>query len=118
MTRQALGKWGENIAANYLLDKGYEILGRNVRTSYGELDLVTRFGDVLVFVEVKTRRTTEFGLPEQSITQQKRSHILQAAQSYLLANELSEIDWRIDVIAINMARGQSTVITQFENAIY
>ncbi len=118
MTRQALGKWGENIAATYLLDKGYEILERNVRTSYGELDLVTRFGDVLVFVEVKTRRTTEFGLPEKSITQQKMSHILQAAQSYLIAHEFPEIDWRIDVIAINKARGQSAVITHFENAIH
>lgn len=116
--RQAIGRWGENTAASYLHGRGYEILDRNVRTSYGELDLVARIDNVLVFVEVKTRRTTAYGLPEESITKRKASHILQSAQAYILSNNLPEIDWRIDLITIFKYKEQKPVITHIENAIH
>lgn len=120
--RQRLGHWGENLAAEYLSERGYTILDRNARTPYGEIDLVTCQvscdGPVLVFVEVKTRTSTQFGLPEQSITLQKQAHLLAAIQSYLQTHAELEGDWRVDVIAIlRSGTRQQPVITHFENAL-
>ena len=120
--RQSLGRWGESLAADFLARMGYEILECNVRTPYGEIDLVTRQpgyqGSPLVFVEVKTRASRAFGLPEESITSRKRMHMLEAAQSYLQTHPELDGDWRIDVIAIQrQAAGLPPVITHFENAL-
>jgi len=117
-SRYKLGMWGERAAATHLGKAGYEILDRNVRTPYGELDLVARLGNVLVFVEVKTRTNTEFGSPEESITTQKASHLLQSAQAYMLANHLSDIDWRIDVVTIYKSKGHPPIVAHIENAIH
>jgi putative endonuclease len=99
--RQNLGKWGETLAANWLSGQGLQILARNVRTPYGELDVIARQKDVLVFVEVKTRTNTEFGMPETAITPEKQKHLHDSAIYYLQekAPDFSG-DWRVDVIAI------------------
>lgn len=127
-TRQALGRWGESLAADYLHQKGYEILDRNVRTPYGEIDLVASQTTpslsseaeerVIVFVEVKTRTTAAFGHPEDSVTLSKRYHMLSAAQHYIAEHpQLGDI-WRIDVIAIRRDEDhRQTAILHFENAI-
>jgi putative endonuclease len=123
--RQALGKWGESIAAEYLIIKGYEILGRNLRTPYGEIDLIARLAgksssdrDILVFVEVKTRATPAFGYPEEAVNLRKRAHLLAAAQYYMQAHAELDGDWRIDVIAIQrLLPGNPPAITHFENAV-
>ena len=121
--RKLLGGWGEDLAANYLLHHGYTLLDRNARTPYGELDLVVRppdveGGNVTVFVEVKTRSSTRYGLPEESVTPRKQAHLVAAAQAYLLAHPELDGDWRIDVIAIQRYRSKRTPsITHFENAI-
>ena len=120
MKRQTLGRWGETLAAGYLEMLGYTILERNVRTAYGEIDLVARGSGeaVTVFVEVKTRRSGAYGLPEQSVNAAKRAHLLAAAQAYILAHPELPGDWRIDVIAIRSGPDQnSPEITHFENAI-
>ena len=64
---QSIGKWGEDIAAEHLIQHNYEIINRNVRTPYGEIDIVARQGDITIFVEVKTRTSNKMGLPEESI---------------------------------------------------
>lgn len=116
--RQALGRWGEAQAAEYLGRQGYLVLERNVRTAYGEIDLVARQGAVLVFVEVKTRSSTAFGLPEASVTPRKQAHMLAAAQAYLQAHPDLQGDWRVDVVAIQRRRGgQIPEIAHFENAL-
>ncbi len=116
--RQAVGRWGEDVAAAYLAGKGYEILARNLRTPYGELDLITRQGEALVFVEVKTRTSRTFGFPEEAVTAAKQRHLLESAQSYLQENPEWEGEWRIDVIAIErLDPRQPPEITHFENAI-
>jgi len=116
--RQALGHWGENLAANYLTQKNYEIVERNVRTPYGEIDLVARQGRITVFVEVKTRSSESFGYPESAITSSKQAHVIAAAQSYLLGHPELDGDWRVDVIAVRRFRsGQPPKIDHFENAI-
>jgi putative endonuclease len=113
-----LGRWGENVAVDYLKSKGYSIADRNVRTPYGEIDIVAGSQDLLIFVEVKTRSTTSYGMPEASVTQQKRKHIIDAVEFYFQEHPDLDCDWRIDVIAI---RGKQTTIkpeiTHFQNAI-
>jgi putative endonuclease len=117
-SRQAVGKWGEERAEAYLVERGYRILNRNTRTPYGEIDLVAMCGDCLVFVEVKTRTSTTFGYPEEAITADKRAHILASAQSFLQEQPDLETDWRVDVIAIQTDPDlKSLQITHFENAI-
>ena len=126
--RQLLGRWGESLAADYLVDLGYVVLERNVRTRYGEIDLVAlqveespypaESAQVTVFVEVKTRSTQTFGLPEESVTAHKREHLIAAAQSYLQDHPDLGGVWRIDVIAIQRLQpDKPPTIHHFENAI-
>jgi putative endonuclease len=116
-SRREFGLWGENIAANYLRKNGYEIVDRNVYTKYGEIDLVVGQGDCIVFVEVKTRSSTAFGLPEEAITEQKQVHLLESAQAYLQMHPKLSGDWRIDVIAVQrFSQDQEPEIVHFENA--
>lgn len=115
--RIALGRWGEETAARFLVSKGYEVLARNYRTSYGEIDLIVCKERQLVFVEVKTRTSTQFGNPEDAVNDEKQAHMLAAAQAYLQENPTEEMDWRIDVIAILKHNKNKPEITHFENAI-
>ena len=112
---QRIGKWGEDTAAEYLTERGYEIITRNAHTPYGEIDIVARQGDVTIFVEVKTRTSNKMGLPEESITARKREHMLAAADHYAAEHEVDH--WQIDVIAIEGKPGTTPKITYFENAI-
>ena len=117
-SRQALGRWGEAIAANYLENQGYLIIERNCRTPYGEIDLVAQDGAVLVFVEVKTRASDAFGFPEESITSQKREHLISAAQAIIQSMSNHPYSWRIDVIAIRKEKSaDQPEIIHFKNAI-
>ncbi len=117
--RQSFGRWGENLAAQYLTQQGYEIIGRNARTPYGEIDLVARFpGGEIVFVEVKTRRSEAYGLPEDAITASKRQHLMNSCLYYIQQHCELPDQWRIDVIAVQRTgQKQPPVITHFENAI-
>jgi putative endonuclease len=119
MTRQkqTFGSWGELAAAQFLEKRGYEILERNVRTQYGEIDLIARHGITLVFVEVKTRSSTEFGYPEESITATKQQHMQDTAQDYLQTRPELDGEWRVDVIAIRRIENQAPEITHIENAL-
>ena len=112
---QRIGKWGEQIAADYLAQRGYEIIARNIRTPYGEIDIIARQSDITIFVEVKTRTSDKMGLPEESINARKREHMLAAADHYAAENEIDH--WQIDVIAIEGKPGSNPLITYFENAI-
>jgi putative endonuclease len=115
---QALGRWGERLAEEHLLDKGYTVLERNVRTPYGEIDLVVETGGVLVFVEVKARSSANFGFPENGLTLEKRTHLLNAIQSYLQEHPEVTNDWRVDVIAIQRLKGNPVPeLVHFENAL-
>jgi putative endonuclease len=95
--RQRLGQSGERLAAGWLEARGYRLVERNWRCLAGELDLVTEHDGELVFVEVKTRRGTRLGAPEEAITRVKRLHLIAAAQEYLAAHAMLERPYRIDV---------------------
>lgn len=100
-SRKKLGQWGESVAAVHLEAKGYQILEHNWRCSEGEIDLVTRAGDELVFVEVKTRRGRDLGTPEEGLTPQKSRKLLALGQRYVAAHDL-DVDWRIDLVAVEL----------------
>ena len=114
--KQALGQWGEEQAARYLTDKGYAIVARNVRSEYGELDLIARQGGLLIFVEVKARSSARFGFPEESVGSAKQQHILEAALHYLQEHPEFDGDWRVDVIALRRMGDAEPEIRHFENA--
>ena len=116
--KQSLGRWGEKLAAAHLSKQNYTILEMNTRTPYGEIDVIASKDGVIVFVEVKTRSSATFGLPEESINQRKQAHILSSAQHYIQEHPELEGSWRIDVIAIQRFRdNRPPLITHFENAV-
>lgn len=112
---QRVGKWGEETAVQFLAQRGYQIVGRNVRTPYGEIDVLAKKDDVFLFVEVKTRTSMTMGLPEDSITARKQEHMIACAEHYAAEYEIDH--WQIDVISIEGKPGTEPVITYFENAI-
>jgi len=102
--RKKLGQLGETLAADHLARRGYVIRQRNYRCPAGEMDIVAEDGDCLVFVEVRTRRGREYGMPEESLTAAKRARLIEVAQTYLQEHEWPG-DWRIDVVAIELTQG-------------
>jgi len=112
---QRIGKWGEDAVAAYLAGRGYEIVARNARTPYGEIDIVAKKDDILIFVEVKTRTSNKMGLPEESVNLRKRAHMLACAEHYAAEHDIDH--WQVDVIAVEGKVGLEPKITHFENAI-
>ena len=112
---QRIGKWGEETVAAYLSERGYQIIGRNTRTPYGEIDLITRQADVTVFVEVKTLTSSRSFFPEQNVTARKKEHMLACAEYYAAEHAIEH--WQIDVVAVEGRAGTKPRITHFENAI-
>jgi putative endonuclease len=101
--RQGLGDVGEALARRHLEQKGYQCLAQNWRCPTGELDLIMRDGDLLVFVEVKTRRGERLGAAEEAITANKAGRLLRAAQHFLAErSDLEDVIWRIDLVAITL----------------
>jgi putative endonuclease len=118
MKRRETGMMGENLACEFLGKNGYEIIERNFRCPGGEVDIVARQHDTLVFVEVRTKSSQQFGSPEESITPTKMEHLRNAAAYYWQSRNNLPESWRIDVIAIEMnRRGQVLRIELIENAV-
>lgn len=101
--RQGLGRTGERLAAEELTRQGYTIIERNFRCRHGEIDLIAEDANDLIFVEVKTRRGTAYGLPEEAVTPRKQQKIVQVATHYLDLHDCSERSWRIDVVAVQLS---------------
>lgn len=105
--RKQLGAWGEKIAAQKLEALGYQIVERNWRCARGEIDLIARTPQLLVFVEVKTRRGRKMGAPEAGLTPYKAQRLLELAERYVQENDLHNLNWRIDLVAVELdARGK------------
>ena len=115
-TRKQTGERGEDIAAAYLVTNGYTIVARNWRCPAGELDLIAETENTLVFVEVRTRRSSRYGTPEESITTAKQSKLVELAQTYLQQMQPPHPAWRIDVVAVWLRQGQPH-INHIENAV-
>ncbi len=108
------GKLGEEIAVDYLTGKGYVILERNWRNGHKEIDIIAKDGEVVVVVEVKTRKTDEYGGPDIAVTMRKQSLLISAANSYILKNHL-DVETRFDIISIIFRDGEP-VIEHIEDA--
>ena len=116
--RQRTGELGEEIAAQRLREAGYRIVERKHRTPHGEIDLVCEHNGTVVFVEVRTRRPSGFGSPEESITPEKAAHMTDSAQHYIQSADVEYHDWRIDLVAIELGHnGRLLRFNVIENAV-
>jgi len=116
--RRDLGAKGEALAARYLEVQGFRIRERNVRFRRGEIDIVAQDGPILVFVEVKTRRSRRFGSPLESVDPRKRRKLWALARTYLYSRRLDGVDCRFDVIGITWeAPGKPPVIEHVRDAL-
>ena len=102
-SRLNIAKIGESLAVKHLKARGCEILARNYRALRGEIDIIVRDGEFTVFVEVKTRRSLKFGLPQAAVTWQKQRQISKVALAYLQTQNLLDAPCRFDVIAIHLS---------------
>ena len=114
--RQTVGQQGEAMARAYLVKVGYDIITHNWRCAIGELDIVAQKDNVLIFVEVRTRRGHRFGTPEESITPAKQARLVALAETYWQEMTPEHKAWRIDVVAVRMGAGEPQ-INHIENAV-
>jgi putative endonuclease len=122
MNKKEIGRWGEEIAADYLCRKGYSVIDRNFTTPEGEIDIIAikvhQCEERLIFAEVKTRTSAIYGYPEEAITLKKWKNMLKAIDIYLQNHLDYQDDWQIDVIAIQrLKKDQPPEIEHFENVI-
>lgn len=113
--RHGIGRRGEALAAQFLEAQGYRILHRNWRKRAGEIDLIAQEGRVLVFVEVKTRRSNKYGEAMESLDEHKQRQLAQLAMLYLAENNLQQVDCRFDVVTIEY-RGRTPHLSLYRNA--
>ena len=105
-----IGNKGENLAAKFLEERGLKIIERNFRTRFGEIDIICKDRNIIVFVEVKAKNTCNFGKPFEMVTQKKQHKLIRTAQNYLTEKgiNLEKNDWRIDIISIQ--KGENTIL--------
>ena len=116
-SRKEVGTEGEKLAAKFLKRKGYRIIQRNYKCKLGEIDIIAEHDGTIIFVEVKTRQTQEFGSPQSSVTATKRGQISKVALFYIRAKRLVDQSCRFDVIGITFPPGsRKPEIEHIENA--
>ncbi len=99
--RKRLGGWGEQKAKEYLLELGYQLISQNWRNRLGEIDLIMFDGIIVVFVEVRTKKSTQYGLGFESVNMKKQQQLLKMANSFLQANKWWDVPIRFDVVSID-----------------
>lgn len=109
-----MGVWGEELAADYLREKGYVILERDWRSGHRDIDIIARQDACIVFVEVKTRRSSDFGSPAEAVDYSKQRNLLRAINHYLHYRQI-DMPWRFDVISIVGVPGEQPAIEHIED---
>jgi len=118
MKRKELGDAGEKLAGDFLKKKGYKIRETNFRCREGEIDIIAQKKDCLVFIEVRTKTSSSFGSPEESVTSVKKGKIIASALTYLNSHKDLPESWRIDFIAVELdQKGKATRLELIENAV-
>jgi len=118
MKRRDTGILGEKLARDFLKKRGYHIFETNYRCPEGEIDIVAKHKDSLVFIEVRTKKSSEFGSPEVSITPAKKERMKATASRYRQTHNDLPLLWRIDVVAIELnQKGKPSRIELIENAV-
>ena len=115
--RHVVGRSGEDIASKYLEDNGYEIIARNFYCKQGEIDIVAKDKNELVFVEVKTRTNEIYGRPVDAITPYKQKHLIKSIEYFLYKYKLENVFIRIDVIEVYAENENKYEINHIKNAI-
>jgi len=110
------GKSGEEAAARYLKNKKFRIIERNFRFLKGEIDIIAYDKETLVFIEVKARKSQEFGSPEESVTPSKQRQIKRVAQGFLVKNNLKDVQCRFDVLSLSFHEKNGYQIHHLQNA--
>ena len=110
-----VGKQGEEIVANYLVNKGYSIVERNWRYGKKEIDIIARYNNTIVFVEVKTRSSLQFELPQEAVTIKKMRNIVVVADAYMRRHCLG-LEGRFDIVAVHMSNPPK-IIEHIESAV-
>jgi len=108
-TKIGIGKSGEDLAVRYLENQGYTIVERNYRLRIGEIDIIARDGEFLVFVEVKTRRSSCFGSPFEAVNLRKQRQISRVALAYMTRQHCGDVAVRFDVVAVYLDQRASRV---------
>jgi putative endonuclease len=116
MSKQT-GNDGEQAATHYLTKQGYDVLATNWHCSRGELDIIARQDEVLVFIEVKTRRGNQPDAAFAGVSAAKCQRLIASAYIYLQQNGLDDVQWRIDIIAVALPRTGNPVIAHVEDAL-
>lgn len=111
-----LGKLGEKIALHFLEDNKYKVITKNYRLFRGEIDIIAYDQKTLVFVEVKTRRSTNYGFPEESVMSSKQQQIRKIAHGFLTKNNLQDVECRFDVISISLDEKEEYSIRHIKDA--
>jgi putative endonuclease len=111
------GQKGEAMAAAHLQQRGYQIVGVNWRCTRGEIDIIARTGETLVFVEVRTRHADSTAAAFESINERKQNRMQNAVHMYLSEHNLEDAAWRIDVIAVALPQYGKPLIEQVEDAL-
>lgn len=114
LDRKYIGNKGEDYAVNFLFANGYEVLQKSFRFGRGEIDIIAQKDDVLVFIEVKTRKNADFGYPETFVSESQQDRIHLAAEEYILQNKWQG-EIRFDIIAI-LWDGNEPILDHFEDA--
>ncbi len=111
-----IGNKAEDLACEYLQNKGWEILERNYYSGHSEIDIIARDGSSIVFLEVKMRSSTRFGHPIEQVTQAKVEHVFKAAEAWISEKELHESPLRFDIISILKQKNQPVIIEHIPDA--
>jgi putative endonuclease len=118
MKRKELGDVGEKLARDFLKKKGYKVRETNFRCREGEIDIIAQKKDCLVFVEVRTRTSSGFGSPEESVTYAKKDKLIASTLNYLNSHKNLPQSWRIDFVAVELDQnGKAKRIEIIENAV-
>lgn len=117
MSKQSTGKHAEALAKAYLEQRGHTFIAANWRCRLGEIDLITRQGDMLVFTEVRARRADNTAEAAASIGSHKRQKMIRAAQLYLSQHDIAEAVWRIDLVVVALPPGGQPILEHMEDAL-
>jgi putative endonuclease len=116
VNKRKRGSLGEEIACDYLIKNGMTVIEKNYRYGHGEIDIICKDNDTVVFVEVKYRRSLKYGEPEFAITKNKQRQIRKIAEAYLYEKKITDQPCRIDVITIVHEAGKEPALTHYRDA--
>lgn len=112
-----IGKYGEDIVCRYLEKNGYNILCRNFKTDNSEIDIISEYKGEIIFIEVKTRTSKQYGFPIESVNKLKKKHIISATKYYIYKNSLENKNIRFDIFEVYI-HGKENVINHVKNVFF